>query len=995
MKQVRRQRGGNNSSLGRRWKVVPPSTTKDIDKKMDPPTANNMSAAFVEDISDHNSRRCMGNSRGSKIMQNDKNFTQATTKKASTIQSVRSGSDSNSNYQEEQKTTCQDVLTSSTKLNDDFDRFMEDPNLASANAKRGMSFDPKHDNTAYDYLSMPRIAGYSSSLSDVSTPTGGPTRSKRPTYADFTPESDYLSRKLVLLKQQQQQAYNKASPTSVMDVHESSSMVGVRWNETLTQQEYILTPQSTKLRPDCDNVQVETPIGKPKSILRSRFKSQNKPMELDSSNECPSDEFARKKIKESAFEISEDTDPIEITDEGFNTQTWTGFGDGFQETNSLKHMSEHNFHSDDIFDRNFRVDYQEAGKFPESYVHFIKAVASVVIQTKIRQKLAKNKLRKLQNECLRDHNMPVSTQNNMTPMVRRSYALAQRMRSENKANVETRKDVAFDFFALAAIQIQAAFRGWWVRDCLGVDNYCATMIQKTYLGYHCRKQFTINLYRVIVVQSICRRWLAMDDAVTRIYCIVRIQAFARGSLVRNRMKFRALENNVYDAAAIMIQTQWRSFWCEMNFLRAYEDILVVQSIVRGWITRRLIRSWLKANKIQTSRRLQGKLSKPGNDVSPVYSNHIEYMRNTLTPRIEEEQVTSPIISLDENKSNSSSSNKEIHQLVPAHDAQYVSGFENEKNFDPETSRFKNCEEDEGSPSARADIERRRKDKEFEVRAKQEEEQRRQETQASEIAEIEFRRKRMALKAEARKREECATKQIKPSSESMIVLEEESFPHDEEKKVDADILMKDVDTKPIRTQPNDIAISEEVCANSERVSQKSVVAETKIHNNSIRKHPAFSRKGGSLVASRMRQLLVSNGSGALTNDSPSIVIDGEHVEDTNVSMNESDEKMISSKLILETDSARSDDDEPRELQKTTIPDSPNMSIANEEEKDEISKRSSRTSATYYQDYMRSQRSESEQKRIDDMHIIFGQAGLVSRVKRLSRAKVEVEDRAILD
>jgi hypothetical protein len=941
---------------------------------MDPPLANNMSAAFVEDISDHNSRSCMGNSRGSKIMENDKNFSQTTTKNNSAIQSFKSSnapldSDSNFNHQQEQKTTCQDVLTSSTKLNDDFDRFMEDPNLASANAKRGMSFDPKHDNTAFDYLSIPRIAGYSSSLSDVSTPTGGANRSKRPIYADFTPESDYLSRKLVLLKQQQQlQAYNKASPTSVMDVHESSSMVGVRWNETLTQQEYILTPQSTKLRPDCDTVQVETPLGKPKSILRSRFKSQNKPMKLDSSNEFP----------ECAVEISEDTNPIEITDEGFNTQTWTGFGDEFQEGNSLKHMPEHNVHSDDIFDRNFRVDDQEAGKFPKSYVHFIEAVASVVIQTKIRQKLAKNKLRKLQNECLRDQNMPVSTQNNMTPMVRRSYALAQRMRSENKVNVETSEDVAFDFFALAAIQIQSAFRGWWVRDCLGVDNYCATMIQKTYLGYHCRKQFTINLYRVIVVQSICRRWLAMDDAVTRIYCIVRIQAFARGSLVRNRMKFRALENNVYDAAAIMIQTQWRSFWCEMNFLRAYEDILVVQSIVRGWITRRLIRSWLKANKIQTSRRLQGKLSKPGNDLSPVYSNHIEYMINTLTPRIEEEQVRSPIISLDENKSNAGSSNKEIRQLVSAHDAQCVSGFENDKNLDSET---------------RADIEKRRKDKEFEIRAKQEEEQRRQEIQASEIAEIEFRRKRMALKAEARKREEC--KQIKPSSKSMIVLEEESFPHDEEKKVNEDILMKDVNTKPIRTQPNGIAISEEVCANSERVSQKSVVAETKIHKNSIRKHPAFSRKGGSLVASRMRQLLVSNGSGALTNESPSVVIDGEHVEDTNVSMNKSEEKMISSKLILKADSTRSDDDEPRERQKTTVPDSPNMNIAIEEVKDETPKRSSRTSATYYQEYMRSQRSESEQKRIDDMHVIFGQAGLVSRVKRSSRAKVVVEDRAILD
>ena len=945
---------------------------------MDPPIASNMPAAFVEDISDPNSRRCMGNSRGSKIMQNDKNFIQTTTKNNSTFQYLQSGnvpfdSDPNSNYQQGQKTTCQDVLTSSTKLNDDFDRFMEDPNMASANAKRGMSFDPKHDNTAYDYLSIPGIAGYSSSLSDVSTPTGDAARSKRPTYADFTPESDYLSRKLVLLKQQ-----NKASPTSVMDIHDSSSMVGVRWNETLTQQEYILTPQSTKLRPDCDTVQVETPLGKPKSILRSRFKSQNKPMELDSSNECPSDEFARKQIKKVLLK-EEDTNPIEITDEGFNTQTWTGFGDGFQKGNSLKNMPEHNVHSDDIFDRNFRVDDQEAGKFPESYVHFIEAVASVVIQTKIRQKLAKNKLRKLQNECLRDQNMPVSTQNNMTPMVRRSYALAQRMRSENKANIETRKDVASDFFALAAIQIQAAFRGWWVRDCLGVDNYCATMIQKIYLGYHCRNQFTINLYRVIVVQSICRRWLAMDDAVTRIYCIVRIQAFARGSLVRNRMKFRALENNVYDAAAIMIQTQWRSFWCEMNFLRAYEDILVVQSIVRGWITRRLIRSWLKANRIQTSRRLQGKLSKPGNDLPPVYSNHIEYMRNTLTPRTEEEQVTSPIISLDENKRNSGISNKEIRQLVPAHDAQCVAGFENDKTLESER---------------RADIERRRKDKEFEVKAKQEEEQRRQEIQASEIAEIEFRRKRMALKAEARKREEC--KQIKPSSELMSVLEEESFPHDEEKKVNGDILVKDVNTKPIRAQLNGVAISEEVCANSERVSQKLVVGETKIPKNSIRKHPAFSRKGGSLVASRMRQLLVSNGSAALTNESPSTGIDGEEsVEDTNVSMNENEEKMISSKSILETDSTRSDDDEPREIQKTTVPDSPNMNIANEEVKDEIPKRSSRTSATYYQDYMRSQRSESEQKRIDDMHVIFGQAGLVSRVKRSSRANVEIEDRANLD
>jgi len=33
-------------------------------------------------------------------------------------------------------------------------------------------------------------------------------------------------------------------------------------------------------------------------------------------------------------------------------------------------------------------------------------------------------------------------------------------------------------YDLAAIQIQAAWRGWWVRDCINVDNYCARVIQK-------------------------------------------------------------------------------------------------------------------------------------------------------------------------------------------------------------------------------------------------------------------------------------------------------------------------------------------------------------------------------------------------------------------------------------------------------------------------------------------------------------------------------------
>ena len=621
----------------------------------------------------------MGSSRGTKIIiKNDTNIIQASREKASSIQSIKFGDvplelnpnpNPNSNYQREQKKTdYYDGLFTRPSLTEyDFERFMEDPNLMSVNAKREMCFDLKHDNTAYDYLPTPRLAD---KLKGPEILTKSVVRSKRPTYVDFTPKSDYSSRNLPL--KQHQQSYSKASPTSIMDVHESSTMmVGVRWNENLTQQEYIGTPQSTKLRPDRDLVQIENLVSKPKSILRSRFsssfvvKSQNKPTELDSSNECPSDEIPTKQskkmmLKGSIVQTSEDTNPIEIMDKRLNTPTSPTSGCNknsntgkIKHTYNLKDTSEQNDRRHKSFDRNFRIDDPEVGKFPESYVHFIEAVASVVIQTKMRQKIAKNKLRKLQHKYLQDQNtMSASTRNKMTPMVRRSYALAQRERREKKTKDKTKRDVALDFFALAAIQIQAAFRGFWVRDCLGVDNYCATMIQKTYLGYHCRMQLTLNFYHIIVVQSICRRWLAMDDAVTRIYCIVRIQAFARGSLVRKRMKLHILENNVYDAAAIMIQTQWRSFWCEMNFLRAYEDILVVQSIVRGWITRKFVRSWLKANKIHTLRRLHGldfsatdlplsndpcqlnkeenkrhrniKLSKPRNNLSPTYINHIEF-----------------------------------------------------------------------------------------------------------------------------------------------------------------------------------------------------------------------------------------------------------------------------------------------------------------------------------------------------------------------------------
>ena len=67
--------------------------------------------------------------------------------------------------------------------------------------------------------------------------------------------------------------------------------------------------------------------------------------------------------------------------------------------------------------------------------------------------LAKKEVRKLREE-LHSNQGNARSEDGMTPMVRRSYAFAKRVQPENKV---TKNDVAFDFFALAAIQIQAAF----------------------------------------------------------------------------------------------------------------------------------------------------------------------------------------------------------------------------------------------------------------------------------------------------------------------------------------------------------------------------------------------------------------------------------------------------------------------------------------------------------------------------------------------------------
>lgn len=69
-------------------------------------------------------------------------------------------------------------------------------------------------------------------------------------------------------------------------------------------------------------------------------------------------------------------------------------------------------------------------------------------------------------------------------------------------------------------------------------------------------------------------------------------------------------------------------------------------------------------------------------------------------------------------------------------------------------------------------------------------------------------------------------------------------------------------------------------------------------------------------------------------------------------------------------------------------------SDDKEKVVISKKRTGTSATYHED-MQSQRCESERKRLDGMHAIFRQVGLMpTRAKCFTRDEVEVEGGSII-
>jgi len=215
---------------------------------------------------------------------------------------------------------------------------------------------------------------------------------------------------------------------------------------------------------------------------------------------------------------------------------------------------------------------------------FIETVAAIVIQTALRRFLAV-----LYAEELRHTRALPDAKNSKE----KDRSFDDSATQEDDREVDISAEHALDMmFELAAVQIQSVFRGFWVRDCLDVDHYCATVIQTAYRRHCCRENYRRDLQRVIMVQSWWRRNIARDQAATILAYVTIVQALFRG--YRCRVRRCSLE-----ISATTIQSTWRAFAGQTDFIRTLVDVLIVQSIVRKWLARRraaALREQLKAAK---------------------------------------------------------------------------------------------------------------------------------------------------------------------------------------------------------------------------------------------------------------------------------------------------------------------------------------------------------------------------------------------------------------
>lgn len=285
-----------------------------------------------------------------------------------------------------------------------------------------------------------------------------------------------------------------------------------------------------------------------------------------------------------------------------------------------------------------------------SSVNFINNVGAIVIQAAFRRYLATARVAKLRNSKISSqmetgqrikrlqipsHQQVSQKDDRRSPVIwrmSRSPGKSPESPSASRSSEDYFETLEGRMLTLAATKVQAAFRGFWVRDCLSVDHYCARVIQQAFRSFNCRMAYQFDVYRIVMIQSVWRRQIARLRVAHLLGCAVLIQAAVRKYLQRmafsqrakkRPVKIRVQKRNVVDGkpssrrcgiigsrqtntgvkdvAATKIQAMWRRAYAETEFLKTLLDVLLVQTAARRWFAIQKVKN-MKSIKQRLKRR---------------------------------------------------------------------------------------------------------------------------------------------------------------------------------------------------------------------------------------------------------------------------------------------------------------------------------------------------------------------------------------------------------
>ena len=142
-----------------------------------------------------------------------------------------------------------------------------------------------------------------------------------------------------------------------------------------------------------------------------------------------------------------------------------------------------------------------------------------------------------------------------------------------------RKQYLTDLNSIVTVQSVARKRS--VQNDLIYQHICAIEIQRFMRGYLATMQVYEDIYKVTMIQSYVRMRLARDEATYRMALVIQAQALARGFLVRRR-------NAQREASATSIQAHWRCFYSRLTYQFDLLDIVIVQSVWRKRMSERQV-----------------------------------------------------------------------------------------------------------------------------------------------------------------------------------------------------------------------------------------------------------------------------------------------------------------------------------------------------------------------------------------------------------------------